>query len=92
MTNSRVAIHHKQVCQLYFQRSANNKGADQTVRMRRLVCAFVLRMQLGFSRKSGVIIDNCTVLHTLLARALTDNSKPMVYTSYILNNFDVGIQ
>ena len=28
---------------------ANNKGADQTARMRRLVCAFVVRKQLGFS-------------------------------------------
>ena len=32
---------------------ANNKGADQTVRMRRLVCAFVVSKQQiqGFSRR-----------------------------------------
>ena len=29
---------------VYFQR-ASNKGADQTVRMHRLICAFVIRLQ-----------------------------------------------
>ena len=29
----------------YTLQIANNKGADQTARMRRLICSFVVRMQ-----------------------------------------------
>ena len=38
-------------CKLNYHtfQKANNKGADQTVQMRRLFCAFVVHMQLRFS-------------------------------------------
>ena len=38
-----IAIYKKFGMQLYYQ-VANYKGADQTVRMRRLICAFVVRI------------------------------------------------
>ena len=39
-------------CYLTFQ-IANDKGADQTARMRRLICAFVVRNQ----EKSGFLVS-----------------------------------
>ena len=38
---------------------ANNKGADQAARMRRLICAFVVRMRKikFFSRWKPIFID-----------------------------------
>ena len=51
----------------------NNKGADQTVRMHRLVCAFVVRRQLiqVFSRqgplKTHIILVVCLALFYLSA-------------------------
>ena len=38
---------------------ANNKGADQTARMRRLVCAFVVRQQKsqGFLRRGPYDVE-----------------------------------
>ena len=42
--------------------SLNNKGADQTARMRRLICAFVVRMQQSpvFSRRDSYDIGTAT--------------------------------
>ena len=45
--------------------NVNNKGADQTVRMRRLVCAFVVRKQQsqGFSKEAHVMLKPCHRLY-----------------------------
>ena len=40
----------------YSIQAANNKGADQTARMRRLICAFVVRIW----HKSGFLISHTT--------------------------------
>ena len=43
----------------YTIKSANNKGAEQTARMRRLICAFVVRIwQNGFSHDGAQIFIN----------------------------------
>ena len=45
---------------IYFTfQMTNDKGADQTARMRRLICAFVVRKQLnqGFPRRGSYDVE-----------------------------------
>ena len=49
-----------------FQR-VNNKGADQTVRMRRLVCDFVVLIQVKFSHIEARIISVYFCLYNIWA-------------------------
>ena len=51
---------------------ANNKGADQTARMRRLVCAFVVRKQQsqGFRVEANMLLNSGLRMTTGLAHTL----------------------
>ena len=71
---------------------ANNKGADQTARMRRLICAFDVRMQkTGFSRDDSELLSvdhlsRLTVVFIISPHELT-TIKEIVGVEFL--NFDI---
>ena len=63
----------EQACLLYALQIANNKGANQTVRMRRLVCTFVVRkpQKTGFLTSRPILCDIHVICHSKTALSIT---------------------
>ena len=66
---------------------ANNKGADQTARMRRLVCAFVVRNP----PKTGFLALGPSMPLAFIALIVSIFEKGVILMSSKLSNFQLSV-